>query len=87
MPGRAVWEIVSCSKEDRQFFIYHADWHASHYVKVMLDQDIRGRQSSKRRLSGIGAMAKGLAFKSLPNNHDTLFLYGGGGDLTFQSSL
>ena len=28
-------------------------------------------------------LAKGLAFTGFPNNHDTIFLYGGGGHITF----
>ncbi len=34
--------------------------------------------------SGIGRPGKkGLAFNGFPNNHDTLFYYGGGGEITF----
>src|ERR1039457_3213358 len=33
-------------------FYYHCDWHASHYVKVMLDQML-GKITSKAKSSGI----------------------------------
>ena len=60
----------------------HCDWHASHYVKVMLDK-IFGETNFITEIIWHRAFAKGLAFKSIPNNHDTLFLYGGGGETTF----
>jgi site-specific DNA-methyltransferase (adenine-specific) len=63
-------------------FYCHCDWHASHYVKVMLDQ-IFGEQNFQTEIIWKRTQAKGLAFKSLPNNHDTIFLYSGGGETTF----
>ncbi len=63
-------------------FYYHCDWHASHYVKVMLDQ-ILGESSFQSELIWHRTLAKGLAFTGFPNNHDTIFLYGGGGEITF----
>jgi DNA modification methylase len=64
-------------------FYYHCDWHASHYVKVMLDQ-ILGENNFQTEIIWRRTIAKGLAFTAFPNNHDTLLLYGGGGDLTFE---
>ena len=61
---------------------FHADWHASHYVKVMLDQ-IFGENNFQTEVIWHRTLSKGLAFKSLPNNHDTLFLYSGGGETVF----
>ncbi|MEZ6211127.1 MAG: hypothetical protein R3B46_07780 [Phycisphaerales bacterium] len=29
---------VELSRAERRGSFYHCDWHASHYVKVMLDQ-------------------------------------------------
>jgi site-specific DNA-methyltransferase (adenine-specific) len=63
-------------------FYFHCDWHASHYVKVMLDQ-IFGENNFQSEIIWHRTLAKGLAFKGFPNNHDTIFYYGGGGELTF----
>ena len=63
-------------------FYYHCDWHASHYVKVMLDQ-ILGENNFQSEIIWHRTLAKGLAFTGFPNNHDTIFLYGGGGEITF----
>ena len=63
-------------------FYYHCDWHASHYVKVMLDQ-IFGQNSFQSEIIWRRTTAKGLAFTAFPNNHDTIFFYGGGGEITF----
>jgi DNA modification methylase len=64
-------------------FYYHCDWHASHYVKVMLDQ-IFGENNFRSEIIWRRTNAKGLAFTGFPNNHDTIFYYvGGGGGFTF----
>jgi site-specific DNA-methyltransferase (adenine-specific) len=63
-------------------FYYHCDWHASHYVKVMLDQ-IFGENSFQTEIIWQRTLSKGLAFTGLPNNHDTIFYYGGGWEITF----
>jgi site-specific DNA-methyltransferase (adenine-specific) len=63
-------------------FYYHCDWHASHYVKIMLDQ-IFGENNFQCEIIWKRNTAKGLAFRSLPNNHDSIFYYGGGGEITF----
>ncbi len=43
-------ELARVLKKTGSFY-YHCDWHASHYVKVMLDQ-IFGRISSRTKSSG-----------------------------------
>ena len=63
-------------------FYYHCDWHASHYVKVMLDQ-IFNENNFQCEIIWHRTLSKGLAFTGFPNNHDTIFYYGGGGELTF----
>jgi DNA modification methylase len=63
-------------------FYYHCDWHAAHYVKVMLDQ-IFGENNFQSEIIWHRALAKGLSFNGFPNNHDTIFLYGGGGKIVF----
>ncbi len=61
---------------------YHCDWHASHYVKVMLDQ-ILGQNNFRSEIVWRRTNAKGLAFKGFPNNHDTIFYYSGQGEPTW----
>jgi site-specific DNA-methyltransferase (adenine-specific) len=63
-------------------FYYHCDWHASHYVKVMLDQ-IFGENNFRSEIIWKRTNAKGLAFKTFANNHDTIFYYGGGDEVTW----
>lgn len=62
-------------------FYYHCDDHASHYVKVMLDQ-ILGEQNFQNEIiwKRTGARGDGYAWNQL---HDTLLLYTGGGKFTF----
>ncbi len=55
-------------------FYYHCDWHASHYVKVMLDQ-IFAADSLQSEIIWKRTTAKGLALTGFPNNHDTIFYY------------
>src|SRR3989442_4994633 len=57
-------------------FYYHCDWHASHYVKVMLDQ-IFGENNFRSEIIWRRTFSKGLAFTGFPNNHDTIFYYSG----------
>ena len=55
-------------------FYYHCDWHASHYVKIMLDQ-IFGENQFQTEIIWRRTNAKGLAFRSFPNDHDTIYYY------------
>lgn len=63
-------------------FYYHCDWHASHYVKVMLDQ-ILGEDNFineivwKRQTSHNDAKQGSMHYGRL---HDTLLFYSGGSD-------
>jgi len=63
-------------------FYYHCDWHASHYVKVMLDQ-IFGENNFRTEIIWKRTSAKGLAFRSYANNHDAIFFYTGSDNYTF----
>ena len=74
-------ELARVLKKTGSFY-YHCDWHASHYVKVMLDQ-IFGENNFRSEIIWKRTNAKGLAFKGFPNNHDTIFYYGGGEELTW----
>ena len=66
-------------------FYYHCDWHAAHYVKVMLDE-IFGENNFVneiiwKRQSSHNDAKQGS--KHLGRVHDTLFLYSGGEEYTF----
>jgi site-specific DNA-methyltransferase (adenine-specific) len=74
-------ELARVLKKTGSFY-YHCDWHASHYVKVMLDQ-IFGANNFQSEIIWRRNLAKGLAFIGFPKNHDSIFYYGGGEELTF----
>ena len=59
-------------------FYYHCDWHASHYVKVMLDQ-IFGQKNFLNNIVwcyGLG----GSSPRYFPRKHDDIFFYSNGDD-------
>jgi DNA modification methylase len=56
-------------------FYYHCDWHASHYVKVMLDQ-IFGENNFQNEIVWKRANAHNDP-KKYGNIHDTIFFYTG----------
>jgi DNA modification methylase len=66
-------------------FYYHCDWHASHYVKVMLDQIFGENQFVNeivwKRQSSHSDAKQGS--KHLGRVHDIVLFYGGGKDYTF----
>lgn len=74
-------ELARVLKKTGSFY-YHCDWHASHYVKVMLDQ-IFGQSNFCSEVIWRRTFAKGLAFNAFPNNHDTILLYSNGEKPTF----
>ncbi len=55
-------------------FYYHCDWHASHYVKVMLDQ-VFGENTFRNEIIWRRATAKSQSYAGFPNNHDSIFFY------------
>lgn len=61
-------------------FYYHCDWHASHYVKVMLDQvfgeDRFINEIAWKRQTSHGDAKQGS--RHYPRLHDTLLFYSGG---------
>jgi len=63
-------------------FYYHCDWHASHYVKVMLDQ-VFGENNFLNEIIWKRADAHNDATKQFPVVNDSLFLYKGGKTYTF----
>lgn len=66
-------------------FYYHCDWHASHYVKVMLDQILGENNFINeivwKRQSAHSDEKQGS--KHLGRVHDTILLYSGGDEYTF----
>ncbi len=56
-------------------FYYHCDWHASHYVKVMLDQ-IFGENSFRNEIVWRRTQGR-KSERQWPRVHDTLFFYTG----------
>ena len=79
-------ELARVLKKTGSFY-YHCDWHASHYVKVMLDQ-IFGENNFIneiiwKRQSAHSDAKQGS--KHLGRVHDTILLYGGSAeDYTFR---
>jgi DNA modification methylase len=71
--------------KDTGSFYYHCDWHACHYVKVMLDQIFGENQFINeivwKRQSAHNDAKQGS--KHLGRVHDTIFLYSKGDDYTF----
>lgn len=66
-------------------FYYHCDWHASHYVKVMLDQ-IFGENQFVNEIVWKRSDAKsdvGQGAKHFGRVHDSIFFYGFSADHTF----
>ncbi len=68
-------ELARVLKKTGSFY-YHCDWHASHYVKVMLDQ-IFGHASFQNEVIWQRTNARSDA-KRWNQLHDTLFLYTNG---------
>ena len=78
-------ELARVLKKTGSFY-YHCDWHAAHYVKVMLDQ-IFGENNFVneiiwKRQSSHNDAKQGS--KHLGRVHDSIFLYSGGGDYFFR---
>jgi DNA modification methylase len=68
-------------------FYYHCDWHASHYVKVMLDQ-IFGENQFQNEIVWKRADAHSDAkqgAKHFGRVHDSIFFYTGSAKYTFSS--
>jgi site-specific DNA-methyltransferase (adenine-specific) len=78
-------ELARVLKKTGSFY-YHCDWHAAHYVKVMLDQvlgeDNFINEIIWKRQSAHNDAKQGS--KHLGRVHDSLFLYSGGGDYYFK---
>ncbi|MEK6674859.1 MAG: DNA methyltransferase, partial [Planctomycetota bacterium] len=77
-------ELARLLKKTGSFY-YHCDWHASHYVKYMLDQILGENNFINeiiwKRQSAHSDAKQGS--KHLGRVHDTILFYCGGGDYTF----
>ncbi len=79
-------ELARVLKKSGSFY-YHCDWHASHYVKVMLDQ-IMGEGNFVNEIIWKRSTAHSdgkQGSKHLGRVHDSIMLYAGGEDYTFNT--
>jgi len=76
-------ELARVLKKTGSFY-YHCDWHASHYVKVMLDQ-IFGENYFQNEIVWKRSSAHSDS-KRYGANHDTIFFYSGGKTWTWNKS-
>ena len=77
-------ELARVLKKTGSFY-YHCDWHAGHYVKVMLD-GLFGENNFLNEIVWKRTHAHGSADRFAPV-HDTIFLYSGGGAHTWNKPL
>lgn len=75
-----VVELYRVLKKTGSFY-YHCDWHASHYIKVMLDQ-IFGFNNFQNEINWHFNLIGGNA-KKYEKAHETIFYYVKGNDYTF----
>jgi site-specific DNA-methyltransferase (adenine-specific) len=61
---------------------FHCDWHASHHLKVMLD-DLFGIGNFRNEIIWQRTLAKGQMTRRLPSNHDVLLVYQRGDGATW----
>jgi DNA methylase len=81
-------ELARVLKKTGSFY-YHCDWHASHYVKVMLDQ-ILGENNFVNEIVWKRSDAKsdvGQGAKHFGRIHDSIFYYAGGDTYTFNAQF
>ncbi|MDQ6894292.1 MAG: site-specific DNA-methyltransferase [Acidobacteriota bacterium] len=74
-------ELARVLKKTGSFY-YHCDWHASHYVKVMLDQ-IFGENLFRGEIIWKRTSAHADAKRQWGAVHDSIFFYTGSDDYTF----
>lgn len=68
--------------KDTGSFYYHCDWHASHYVKVMLDR-IFGENNFQNEITWKRSTSPHNDSKRYGANHDTIFFYTKSGKWTW----
>lgn len=77
-------ELARVLKKTGSFY-YHCDWHASHYVKVMLDQ-IFGENLFQNEIVWKRTHAHGNAGRRFGAVNDTIFFYTGSDDYTWNQA-
>jgi DNA modification methylase len=77
-------EIARVLKKTGSFY-YHCDWHASHYVKVMLDQ-IFGENNFQNEIIWKRTFAHSSAVR-YGTVHDTIFFYSGSDKYTWNEQF
>ena len=75
-------ELVRVLKPTGSFY-YHCDWHASHYVKVMLDQ-IFGENLFQAEIIWKRTSAHANVIQNYARIHDSIFYYTGSREFTWQ---
>src|SRR5271157_350339 len=75
-------ELARVLKKTGSFY-YHCDWHASHYVKVMLDQ-ILGENSFINEIVWRRTQGR-KSERQWPRLHDTIFFYAPGNSWTWKA--
>src|SRR5208282_7191 len=73
-------ELARVLKKTGSFY-YHCDWHASHYVKVMLDQ-IFGESNFINEISWRRSGRRSSMQKIFRRAHDSILLYSGSHNYT-----
>ena len=74
-------ELARVLKKSGSFY-YHCDWHASHYVKVMLDQ-ILGEDNFQNEIIWKRTFSHGNVGRSFGNVTDSIFYYVGSSKYTW----
>jgi DNA modification methylase len=74
-------ELVRVLRESGSFYC-HCDHHASHHVRLMLDE-LFGPGRLRSEIIWRRTNAKGLAFRGFANNHDTILYYTASDRFTF----
>jgi DNA modification methylase len=67
-------ELARVLKKTGSFY-YHCDWHASHYVKVMLDQ-LFGENNFRNEITWLRTQGR-KSERQWPRVHDSIFFYTG----------
>jgi len=81
-----VLELYRVLKKTGSFY-YHCDWHAGHYVKVMLDQIFDFNNFQNEIIWRRGHANVNTAGKQFPRNHDSIFLYSKSKNYYYQRSF
>jgi len=82
-----VKELYRVLKETGSFY-YHCDWHASHYIKRMLDRDdLFGYPNFRNEIIWQRTSAGKPIYKNLPQNTDSILWYTKGDNYYFKPVL